>query len=118
MKTVLVVDDEKAIRDMIVALLEEVGYQVATAQSGLEAIDCLSEVQPDLVLSDVMMPGMEGGHLAAIMHARPEYRAIPVVGMTALNELRRDYDANFAAVVHKPFEIAVLLETIESTLMR
>ncbi len=117
-KIVLLVDDDEAIRDMLAVLLEETGYRVVTAQSGMQAMDRLLEVHPDVVLSDVMMPGIEGGHLASIMHSKPEYCTIPVIGMTALNHLRRNYDANFVAVVHKPFDFSDLLETIDATLSR
>ena len=70
--TILIVDDEDAIRDMLCVLLEDEGYNVVTAADGLEAIDRLEESHPDLVVSDLMMPEDDqillGENLAAISH--------------------------------------------------
>jgi two-component system nitrogen regulation response regulator NtrX len=59
-KTILVVDDEKDIRTSLIGILEDEGYQVVTAASGVEALEKLREDLPDLVLLDIWMPGMDG----------------------------------------------------------
>ena len=59
-KTILVVDDEKDIRISLTGILEDEGYQVMTAASGVEALECARQDLPDLVLLDIWMPGMDG----------------------------------------------------------
>src|SRR5687767_1696843 len=111
--TILVVDDEWAVRDMLSQFLTDEGYRVVTAQDGIEAMDRIDEEPPDLVVSDVMMPVLDGGHLAGIISTRT---GVPVIGMTALTRLRRDADAYFSAVLHKPFNLGRLLQLIEEVL--
>jgi CheY-like chemotaxis protein len=113
--TILVVDDESAIREMLSEVLLEEGYRVVTAQDGLEAMERIEEEPPDLVVSDVMMPVLDGGQLAGIIRARND---VPVIGMTALSKLRRGADAYFSAVLHKPFSLARLLQAIEELLAK
>jgi CheY-like chemotaxis protein len=98
---------------MLCVLLEDEGYNVVTAADGLEAIDRFEESRPDLVVSDVMMPVLDGGHLASIINAR---EGVPVVGMTALSHLKRETDSHFAAVLHKPFQLDHFLQTISRLL--
>jgi hypothetical protein len=64
--TILVVDDEKGIREMLQQAFSEEGYRVLTAKNAIEAIDMIEAGVPDLVVSDVMMPVLDGGHLAGI----------------------------------------------------
>jgi two-component system response regulator SaeR len=111
--TILVVDDEWAIRDVVAQLLKEEGYRVVTAHNGFEAMDLIDEEPPDLVVSDVMMPVIDGGHLAGIISART---GVPVIGMTALDLLRREADANFWTVLYKPFNLGQLLQAVEDVL--
>ena len=111
--TILIVDDEKAIREMLYEALSEQGYRVVTAQNGIEAMDRAQETHPDVVISDVMMPILDGGQLAGIISARS---GVPVIGMTALSKLRREADEYFVAVFHKPFNLDQLLFTVQQLL--
>ena len=78
---VLVVDDERAIRNGIKALLEGEGYSVRTARSGAEALEAFRTLRPSLVLLDVMMPGMSGYSVCAEM--RREDNGVPILFLTA-----------------------------------
>jgi CheY-like chemotaxis protein len=113
--TILVVDDESAIREMLSEVLLEEGYRVVTAQDGLEAIERIEEEPPDLVVSDVSMPVLDGGQLAGIIRAR---NGVPVIGITAMSKLRRGADQYFSTVLHKPFSLTHLLQAIEDLLAK
>lgn len=115
MRTVLVVDDEFGTVEVLVAALEDAGYRVLTAANGRRALERLEENKPDLVVSDFMMPLMDGAALVQAMRANPEYQHIPVIMMSAAPEaaLRRHLDG-YAAFLRKPFRVHALLQIIAS----
>ena len=81
--TILIVDDEPFNVDLLEQQLEEQGYQTRIAHDGAEALEELAKAAPDLVLLDWMMPGMNGIQVLEKMRAAPEWRAIPVIMLTA-----------------------------------
>jgi CheY-like chemotaxis protein len=109
--TVLVVEDEPAIREVVADLLEDEGYAVRQAADGLEAIDELEVDAVDLVLSDVRMPRLDGPALARRL--RRHGSAVPVVLMSAV-----DVEVNLPGVrfLPKPFDRDHLLHAIGSAL--
>ena len=113
MKTILVVDDEVTIADMLCAVLQDEGYHVVTAANGREGLARIEETHPDLVLSDVMMPVLDGRELARAMEANPHHQTIPLVLMSAVGESIIKDDCTYAAFVAKPFDLDQLLGTIE-----
>ena len=117
MRTVLVVDDEYGMVEVLLAALEDAGYRVLTAANGRRALERLEENKPDLVVSDFMMPLMDGAALVQAMRANPEYRDIPVIMMSAAPEsaLRKHLDG-YQAFLRKPFCAAALLERITAIL--
>ena len=82
-KTILVVDDDPDVRDMLEQVLEEERIQVRTAENGLKALESLKEVIPDLVLLDLMMPEMDGFEVINHMRKEKEWAEIPVIIITA-----------------------------------
>jgi len=114
-RTVLVVDDEYGTVEVLVAALEDAGYRVLTAANGRRALERLEENKPDLVVSDFMMPLMDGAALVEAMRSNPEYRDIPVIMMSAAPEsaLRKRLDG-YVAFLRKPFRASALLERIDS----
>ena len=86
MQTILVVDDEQQIQALLVALLEYAGYRIITASNGQEALATLETTRPDLILSDIMMPGMNGFEVCRRLRANILTRAIPVVMLTSSRE--------------------------------
>jgi diguanylate cyclase (GGDEF)-like protein len=106
--TVLIVDDTPANVGILVEYLEGRQVRVAVAQEGEEGLARAEFVQPDLILLDVMMPGMDGFETCRRLKASPRTRDIPVIFMTALSETH-DKVAGFAAggvdYVTKPFQI-------------
>jgi DNA-binding response OmpR family regulator len=83
---VLIVDDERRNRQLIEVMLGEEGYELQTAESGLQAIEMVKERRPDLILLDVMMPGMNGYEVAASLKVDPVTRQIPIIILTALDD--------------------------------
>ena len=108
--TVLVVDDEPAIREIIATLLEDEGYLVRHAKDGLEALDTIDD-EIDLIVSDVVMPHLDGASLVRKLRRRGH--VMPVVLMSAVYA---DVDLPGVRFVPKPFEIDRLLGTVASAL--
>jgi CheY-like chemotaxis protein len=119
MVTILIVEDEWAIADTLGSILADAGYRVLTAPNGRAALDRLAESRPDLVISDFMMPIMNGAGLLAAIRGDPAWRDIPVVMMSSLPESRLAAEApGYVAYVGKPFLSTTLIATIERVLGR
>jgi two-component system response regulator HydG len=111
---VLVVDDEAAARVALKSLLEMQGYAVDQAQDGAAALDRLVELPPDVIVTDLDMPGMSGMQLLAELRARGQ--DVPVVVVTSAAELRSAVDAMRAGAtdyIAKPVDFDALLLAIE-----
>ena len=109
---VLVVDDEATVRDMVRDVLEDEGLRVHTATSGREAIILAIRERPDLIVTDLMMPGMTGRTLRLHLQAEPRTRHIPVMLMTAGGRL--PVEDTFAGYIAKPFDIDDFLNEVLS----
>ncbi len=114
-RTVLVVDDEPSIRDLIVVVLEEEGYRALAASSGVFALHLVATEQPDLVLLDMMMPKMDGRETLRRLRLLPEWQNTPVVVMSAAVTAANVGDG-VAAFIAKPFDLGALLDTIAGVL--
>ncbi|WP_371934676.1 response regulator [Streptomyces sp. KL118A] len=116
-EVVLVVDDNKVMRQLIRVNLELEGYAVVTAADGLECLQLVHEVRPDLVILDVVMPRLDGLGAAARLRADPLTRDIPLVAVGVA-----PYEAGIAAGVDallaKPFDPAELLGLVRTLLER
>jgi CheY-like chemotaxis protein len=109
-RSVLVVEDEFASAEMLKFILELHGFEVHTAANGQEALEFLARQRPALILSDVMMPFIDGRELCRRVSANPSYSSIPVVLMSAAHEtINKDCAAAFLS---KPLDFDLLLETI------
>ena len=86
MSTVLVVDDEAGARRTLMRLLAREGYDTVGAGDGNEALRTVQAKPPDVILLDLMMPGMDGLELLEALHAHPQWKALPVVVLTALSD--------------------------------
>jgi CheY-like chemotaxis protein len=83
--TVLVVEDEWVIAEVLAMTLADAGYQVVTAANGRQALASLAETRPDVIVTDTMMPVLDGPGLLAALAADPAHRDIPVILMSALD---------------------------------
>ena len=116
MRRILVVDDEQAISQVLHDLLADEGYEVLTAGNGREALVNMADGRPDLVLSDVMMPVMDGAELCRALASDARYGSIPVVLMSAAGERAAGERGTYAAFVAKPFNLLDILDTVERLL--
>ena len=112
-RTVLVVDDDPDLRELMRLLLEGAGYRVETARDGREALERVSAHAPALVLLDMKMPGMNGWQFARTLR-RTHNRRIPIVVVTAGDDARRTAEEVGAeAYLGKPFELDDVLKVVE-----
>jgi DNA-binding NarL/FixJ family response regulator len=120
-KRLLVVDDEPNLLRAVAAALRAEGYEVMTARNGREALVRVAESVPDLIISDIRMPGMDGYQLAAQLRSSQRTALVPLVFLTAKDETA-DRVAGFRsgvdAYITKPFEPDELLAVIQSILNR
>jgi signal transduction histidine kinase len=86
MSIVLIVDDDPTAREALVAILEGEGYELQQAKDGIRALQMLKRLQPDLILLDVMMPGMTGFEVCRRIRATPSLAEVPIILLTALDD--------------------------------
>ena len=119
MPTVLVVDDEFGIVDVLETILTDEGYRVLTACNGKQGLVRLAEERPDVVLLDFMMPILGGAGMLREMAAVPAYQRIPVIMISSLGEdVIAEKCKGYAAFLHKPFRAAAVLSTVARILGR
>jgi CheY-like chemotaxis protein len=110
-KTVLVVDDEPVLRTIVREILHEEGYAVIEAPDGRVMLEIMARQRPDLVLMDVMMPGVDGREAYRQLRSRPEHSDIPVVMMSAAVPAH-GLDPSIAGFMAKPFDLTQLVELV------
>jgi CheY-like chemotaxis protein len=126
---VLIVDDEFGVAAVLEAVLEDAGHQVIIAMNGRVGLDKLaaplpagaaaSRTLPDLILLDYMMPELNGAGFLRALRARDEYRHIPVLMMSSVDEATlREQCAGCAAYLRKPFELDELMAVVAGLLER
>ncbi len=113
---VLIVDDDTGIRDLLEGLLEEEGYNVATARNGREALDLLrkrADLGPHVILLDLMMPVLDGYAVMETLATNPQLRdSHALVVMSAAQRLSEGHFDLADALLPKPFAIDDVLETV------
>ncbi|MDB4938201.1 MAG: putative response regulator [Labilithrix sp.] len=112
MKRVLVVDDELTVAEVIQFVLSMEGFSVDVASDGRHALEQLSVQRPDLVVTDMMMPYVDGVELARTIHETPELRDLPVIIMSATEEPPTHAAETYAAFLRKPFDVETLVTTV------
>jgi CheY-like chemotaxis protein len=106
--TVLVVDDDEAVHDVVSAMLGREGYRVLHARTGPEAMALAREQLPDAITLDVMMPQMDGWTVLSTLKADPDLRTIPVIIVTMLNDRAIALSLGADAFLSKPIDWAQL----------
>ena len=117
--SILIVDDEPNNLDVIVAQLSDCDYQIHYASSGQEALSSLDIYNPDLILLDVMMPGINGIEVCQQIKAMPKWQAVPIVMVTALSskaDLAKCLDAGADDFISKPVNPEELRARVKSML--
>ena len=119
-RKILIIDDEEDIREVAALSLETVaGWEVIKASSGAQGVARAAEHQPDAILLDVMMPGMDGPTTFRELRRNPDTAGIPVLLLTAKvqgNDQRRFADLGVEAILFKPFDPLMLPTQISDAL--
>ncbi|MEM7556061.1 MAG: response regulator, partial [Cyanobacteria bacterium P01_A01_bin.84] len=115
-KTILVVDDDSNIRELLRQSLEPQGYIVNQACNGLDAIKQIKLVKPDLIILDVMMPQINGFDVAAILKNNPETMDIPIIMLSIVEDKERGYRLGIDRYMTKPINSDSLMTEISSLL--
>jgi len=119
MKTIVVVDNDDLLVESLTDLLEREGYRVASANNCKDGLACLVSENPDLVLTDFMMPVADGLELIREVRALREFESLPVVMMSASHQAgalltrSRAGPLGVSSFLSKPFELEELLDVIE-----
>jgi len=113
-KTILIVEDEEAVRELEKFILEAEGYEVMEARDGLEGLAKAEFKKPDLILLDLMMPDVSGGRMFDEMKDHPSTSGIPIIVVTGKPDAHEMFDDAIGPgnVVMKPFEADALLDRI------
>jgi CheY-like chemotaxis protein len=114
MATVLVIDDDEANRSLMSALLAT-EHRLLIAETGLEGLSLMGREKPDVVVTDLAMPGMNGFRVLEIIRADERFAGLPVIAVTAHVSAGSDEEllaAGFDGVLLKPFDIHTFIETV------
>ncbi len=117
-KTILIVEDEKPIQNIIRAFLEDAGYTVLLADDGVEGIAKFHEYNPDLVLLDLLLPKVDGFAVCEILRKESK---VPIIMLTALDDddsQMKGFDALADDYITKPFSMPLVVRRIEAVLRR
>jgi DNA-binding NarL/FixJ family response regulator len=117
----LLVDDEPGLREAVHAYLEDSGFTVDLASNGQEGWEKLQQNPPDLVITDIMMPQVDGYELLKKMREDPRFQVLPVVFLTArgmTSDRIQGYQAGCDAYISKPFDPDELVAIVENLLQR
>lgn len=121
MKKILIVDDDSILRRVLQSSLEQKGYQVVSVESGKSALAQFSKDVPDIIISDVSMPEMNGFEFCRQLRSQPSGKLIPFIFLSAKNELDdriQGHTIGADSYLTKPFEMKELLANIESLIER
>ena len=115
---VWIVDDEPHIRTAMIAVLEDIGYQARGFEDAESLYTCLVEegVTPDLLILDQRLPDEFGSTIVHSLRERPQYRDIPIMFVTAIDDEEADRLADVAPVVRKPFDFVDFVDAVRGQL--
>ncbi|REG36220.1 response regulator receiver domain-containing protein [Archangium gephyra] len=113
MKSILLVDDDPDLTEIYTELLEQLGFSITSAPDGQEALALAPRLRPDLIITDVSMPRMNGLELCRRLRADPRLHAIPLIIHSSEVELRVPHGEVF---LPKPCELSALLTLVDQML--
>jgi DNA-binding response OmpR family regulator len=118
-KEILIVDDEPNVLVPIQFLMEQQGYRVMTAERGEDALDLIYQYKPDLVLLDIMLPGIDGYEVCEIIRLNPDFRDVKIIFLTAKgreSEIAKGLALGADAYISKPFSNTTLVARVKELL--
>jgi two-component system response regulator MtrA len=113
---ILVVDDDESVTQLLKMLLTMEGHQPSVLNDSTRVLEMLNTLDPDLIMLDLMMPGLSGFELCELLHQDPNYTRIPVLILSARDDhesMDRAYQAGAKGYITKPFGIDTLTQKIE-----
>ncbi len=120
-KEILIVDDEPSVVVALQFLMQQQGYHVLVAETGEDALDLIYKYKPDLVILDIMLPGIDGYEVCEIIRLNPDYRKVKILFLTARRdevEIAKGLALGADAYITKPFSnnklVAAVNEVLES----
>jgi DNA-binding response OmpR family regulator len=121
MTAILIADDDPDIRDLVAFKLEQAGFDITTVDNGPDALVAARDSAPDLVVLDVMMPGMSGIDVCRELRSRDSTSGLPIILLTARaqeNDVEVGFGAGADDYVIKPFSPRELVSRVEAVLAR
>ena len=118
-KEILIVDDEPDVVVPIQFLMEQQGYSVMTAERGEDALDLIYRYKPDLVILDIMLPGIDGHEVCEIVRLNTNYRDVKIIFLTAKGrevDIAKGLALGAEAYITKPFSNVVLVAKVKEIL--
>ena len=117
-KTIFIIDDDLGLQTVLQIALKDAGYQVQFASDGEEGLKQLQSLRPDLVISDVMMPYVDGVQVFESIKEYLQTEGIPIIIITALNRKAwfSDLEAEGAVILQKPFDVDYLISVVRMLL--
>lgn len=112
-KRILLVENEEAVRKYVVSELSEHNYWVFEAGSGSQALEIAAEMQPDILLVDILMPQMDGFETLAALRRQPEMMEVPAIVLSVIDDHSPEYGLGIKEFMSKPIDAARLLDNIE-----
>lgn len=114
-KTILTIDDSRTMRDMLKFALDDAGYRVVQAEDGLAGLAALETHAPDVVITDINMPRLDGFGVIERVRANPRHKGLPVLVLTtesAPEKKQRAREAGATGWIVKPFDPAKLVDVV------
>jgi len=119
MADILVIDDEALFRDLLSQVLGGMGHSITTAEDGTQGVEAALQSIPDLVITDMSMPGMTGWDVIRTLKADPATTDVPIIALTAHSSQEdriEGYEAGCDAFVAKPLDMPQLLKQVDTIL--
>jgi DNA-binding response OmpR family regulator len=118
-RRILIVEDQADVAQLIEVVLKGEGYTVAIARDGAQGLMLARDWKPDLILMDIMLPGVDGGTLISRLRQEKETAELPIIAMSASRTLRdRTGELEADALLSKPFDVDALLVQVQFLLTR
>ena len=121
MSKILLIEDNKDVRENTAEILELSGYEVHTAPNGKAGVELASKIFPDLIICDIMMPELDGYGVLHLLHKNPDTASIPFIFLTAKTErsdFRKGMDMGADDYITKPFDDIELLNAVETRIKK
>ena len=120
-KTVMVVDDEPDVLLSVAQILESNNYRTIKAKDGYECLECLKEETPDILLLDIMMPGLTSKEILAMIAGESSLSQVKIIFLTAVHSQEAEEEGLLASrqvvdFIEKPFTVRRMLDAIEKAI--